>query len=154
MIPTALVRASCAALSLFVSHCVCVSIVAYFDISGKWSKYALVENRASKTVSDYLSGIKSFVADLLIVFIPVLALCFYYRENNIDNSTDTLLESAIKFCCGYIGGKLWATGMHYALHYPPLYRFHRRHHRSPKTFVASDACRLQHYKIRWCISVC
>ena len=41
---------------------------------------------------------------------------------------------------GYIIGKIWAFAVHYALHYPPLYKkWHRQHHCDPKMLVASRA---------------
>lgn len=36
-------------------------------------------------------------------------------------------------------GKLWAFGVHYILHFPSFYAFHRAHHCNPKTLVASRA---------------
>ena len=49
------------------------------------------------------------------------------------------MESATKLVAGYVLGKVWAFAVHYALHHPALYRFHRRHHLNPKAVVASAA---------------
>lgn len=52
---------------------------------------------------------------------------------------DSVVLSLAKLMFGYILGKMWAYIVHYALHFPSLYRFHRRHHRNPKSVVASAA---------------
>lgn len=49
------------------------------------------------------------------------------------------MQSTIKLVTGYVVGKLWAFCVHYALHFPSLYPFHRRHHQNPKKLVASAA---------------
>jgi len=49
------------------------------------------------------------------------------------------MQAATKLVTGYVIGKIWAFAVHYALHFPSLYQFHRRHHQNPKTLVASAA---------------
>ena len=90
-------------------------------------------------MADYLIGLKSFVADIIVMFIPFMTLCFWYREDEIDNAADSIVLSLIKLSVGYLSGKIWATAVHYALHHPILYRFHKRHHSGVKSMVASKA---------------
>jgi hypothetical protein len=54
-------------------------------------------------------------------------------------SQDTVLVALTKLTSGYLVGKLWAFGVHYLLHFPRFYQFHRQHHCNPKTLVASRA---------------
>jgi cytochrome bd-type quinol oxidase subunit 1 len=70
------------ALALAVSHGVCCGIIMHFDLSGKWAKYTLHKTRCV-SVQDYLDGAKSFVADLFLLFLPVMTLCYYFRETEI-----------------------------------------------------------------------
>lgn len=132
-------QALMAAATLFTSHLVCTLVVMYHDLSGRWKKYALVENRSVGSVADYAIGLKSFVADLVFMFIPFMTLCFCYKAEQIDGSTDSLVVSLAKLVVGYLSGKLWATGVHFALHHPALYRFHKRHHSLTSALVASKA---------------
>jgi len=45
----------------------------------------------------------------------------------------------IKLGSGFFIGKIWAFVVHYFLHMPSLYRFHRRHHMNPKKVIATGA---------------
>ncbi|KAL7540383.1 hypothetical protein ACHAXR_010067 [Thalassiosira sp. AJA248-18] len=139
LLSTPFVRALLAAATLFTSHLVCALIIMYYDLSGQWTKYALVENRPIGSAADYLIGLKSFIADILFVFVPFTTLCFWYKGEQIDGTTDSLLVSLIKLGYGYILGKLWATIIHYVLHHPILYQFHKRHHSLASALVASKA---------------
>jgi hypothetical protein len=47
--------------------------------------------------------------------------------------------SLTKLASGYLVGKIWAFGVHYILHFPAFYQWHRQHHCNPKTLVASRA---------------
>lgn len=132
-------RAVTAALALLVSHVICTLIVMYHDLSGKWKDYALVEKRTVGSVGDYLWGLKSFMADIVFMFIPFMACCFCYREEQIDAAKDSIGMSLLKLFCGYYLGKLWATAVHYALHLPALYRFHKRHHSMTHALVTTKA---------------
>lgn len=136
--PTPVVRAVLAAAALFISHLVCTLIIVHHDFTGKWTKYALVEDRRT-SANDYIIGLKSFLADIILVFIPFMTLCFWYNSEAIDYTTDSLFISLIKLGAGYILGKAWATCVHYALHHPILYQYHKRHHSGVKTMVASKA---------------
>jgi len=137
----ALWKAVWAAAAMLVSHGLCVCLLLYFDLSGKWDAFALQKNRSTGAdrVRDYWLGWKSFCADLLLIFIPCMTLCFAYRHEEIESSKDTAFASFTKLVNGYVLGKLWAFGVHYALHFPSLYKYHRRHHRNPKNLVASAA---------------
>ena len=136
---TSVERAVAAAATLFASHVFCTLIIMIMDLSGSWKKYALVEKRDAGKVADYLIGLKSFLADILFMFIPFMTWCFSYREKQINDSTDSLPVSLIKMVSGYLVGKLWATAIHYALHHPTLYRFHKRHHSQTTSLVATKA---------------
>jgi len=131
-------KALAAALTLAVSHSLCVAIIMHLDLSGKWAQYSINKNR-SVSALDYYVGMKSFAADLAFCFIPFMTFCFWYNEDKINNSVDSPVLAITKLACGYVLGKVWAFGVHYALHFPSLYRFHRRHHRNPRAIVAAAA---------------
>jgi hypothetical protein len=126
-----------AALALTLSHGIAVAIAMYFDMSGKWDSYALHKNRSPNRLQNYWTGWRSFSVDVMTLFIPCMTAFIYYRADKITNSTDTLIHSLIKLSAGYFLGKVWAFVIHYFLHTPMLYRFHKRHHRNPAKLVAS-----------------
>ena len=136
---SAFVRAVLSASALFVSHLVCTLIIMRLDLSGKWKEYALTKDRSVRSASDYLIGLRSFLGDLAFVFIPALTLVFWHKGDEIDGASDSALVSLIKLTLGYIAGKLWAAAVHYALHHPALYRFHKKHHCNTKVMVANIA---------------
>ena len=138
----ALLRALQAATSLVVAHLCGVGYIMYMDLSGRWTPYALCKNRPSKTMSDYLPGLQSLAFDLVFLFLPCLTLCLWYQENVIvfgssPATFDDWLQAVIKFVSGYVLGKVWAFAIHYLLHHPRLYRFHKKHHQKPADLVAS-----------------
>ncbi|CAB9509885.1 expressed unknown protein [Seminavis robusta] len=134
----ALTHAVQAALALSLSHWICCCIIMHFDLSGKWAKYALHKTR-DVSVQDYLDGAKSFVADLFLLFIPFMTACFWYRQDEIQGCHDSISVALTKLASGYIFGKLWAFLVHYVLHFPAFYQFHRQHHCNPKKLVAARA---------------
>mmetsp|Transcript_5910 Transcript_5910/g.8590 ORF Transcript_5910/g.8590 Transcript_5910/m.8590 type:complete len:244 (+) Transcript_5910:234-965(+) len=136
---TSVERALMAAASLLVSHIISTLIVMYFDLTGKWANYALVEKRTVQSTSDYLWGLKSFMADIVFMFTPFMTFCFAYREDQINDADDSIGTSLLKLFCGYFLGKLWATAVHYALHLPALYKYHKRHHSMTHALVATKA---------------
>ena len=69
-------------LALAVSHGICCAIVMHYDLTGKWDKYTLHKTRCV-SAKDYQIGAKSFVADLLLLFLPFITLCYNFRENQI-----------------------------------------------------------------------
>jgi hypothetical protein len=85
MLHAALEQALQAAVVLAVSHGVCCSMIMYFDLTGKWSDYSLHKNR-SVTIYDYLDGWKSFCVDLILLFLPFLTFCFWYRAKEINGT--------------------------------------------------------------------
>mmetsp|Transcript_35547 Transcript_35547/g.85998 ORF Transcript_35547/g.85998 Transcript_35547/m.85998 type:complete len:215 (-) Transcript_35547:1369-2013(-) len=147
----AVFRAVQAATSLVVAHLAGVGFIMYMDLSGRWDSYALCTNRSPKTVSSYLPGIQSLVADTVFLFLPCLTLCLRYQADaivfdttipsgdRISNDTNDLewLYVGAKLVAGYVLGKVWAFGVHYILHHPKLYRYHKRHHQKPTELVAS-----------------
>jgi hypothetical protein len=133
-----LLQACQAALVLMMSHGICCSIIMYYDLTAKWRDYSLNKNRTA-TLRDYSLCWKSFCVDMLLLFIPFMTACFAWNADKINNSQDTLVDSSAKLVCGYLLGKCWAGAVHYVLHFPALYKFHRRHHRNPKSIVASAA---------------
>ena len=136
---TSVERAVVAAATLFVSHVISTLIIMYHDLSGKWKDYALVEKRTVGSTADYLWGLKSFMADIVFMFTPFMTFCFAYRKDQIDAADDSIAVSLLKLFCGYFLGKLWATAVHYALHLPSLYKYHKRHHSMTHALVATKA---------------
>eukprot|EP00977_Amphora_coffeiformis_P016315 scaffold5017_cov171-Amphora_coffeaeformis.AAC.4 len=140
----ALFRAFQAAASLATAHLLGVGYIMYMDLSGRWRPYALCKTRPAKTMTDYLPGLYSLFFDLATLFVPCLAMCLWYQDEKISYATteltvDDLLRAATKFVAGYVLGKLWAFVIHYILHYPKLYRYHKKHHQKPADLVASAA---------------
>lgn len=84
-----------------------------------------------------------------MIFVPPIAvqstthrLTLYFFARNATNtkeSQDSIMVALTKLASGYLLGKIWAFAIHYILHFPSLYRFHRQHHCNPKTLVASRA---------------
>ena len=70
------------ATALVVSHGICCGIIMYHDLNGKWDKYTLHKTR-SVSVQDYVDGAKSLFADLFLLFLPFMTLCYYFRESAI-----------------------------------------------------------------------
>lgn len=137
--PLTLFRAIQAASFLTVSHFICVYYIYHNDlVTGKWSKYALNKNRIV-TRQHYIDGLKNFTFDVILLLIPCLFFCFHQSREAISNCTDNLFVSIGKLVLGYVGGKIWAFGVHYLLHKPWLYQIHRAHHLSTKMLVASSA---------------
>ena len=128
-----------AATSLMISHGLAVALVMYMDLSGKWTPYAICKSRPKKHAFDYWKGCKSFCVDLIALFIPCMTWSIWYKADAIFQAQDNLYQSAIKFMSGYVLGKIWACAIHYILHHPKLYQFHRRHHQKPANMVASSA---------------
>ena len=63
-----------------------------------------------------------------------------YEDDDLDQQQFwlmSLLYAVAKFVAGYVLGKVWAFGVHYILHHPRLYKFHKRHHQRPAELVAS-----------------
>lgn len=71
------------ALALFVSHLICVAIVMYFDLTGKWDAHKLHKKR-NVSITDYRVGLVNFVKDLTLLFVPFLAICFSYRLDAVQ----------------------------------------------------------------------
>ena len=133
-------RALQAAASLVVAHLLGVSYIAYMDLSGRWTPYALCKNRPPKTLANYLPGLQSLAFDIFALFLPCLTLCLWYQAESITfdfSGGDNMLQAAVKFVAGYVLGKVWAFAIHYALHHPRLYRIHKKHHQKPAELVAS-----------------
>lgn len=131
-----------AAMVLFVFHGLAVVVLMYLDISGQWDQYALSKNRPLKSADrlrNYWIGWRSFCVDLICLFVPCMSACIWYNADAILHSNDRWQNSAMKLLSGYMIGKVWAFVIHYILHFPAFYRFHRRHHRKPANLVASAA---------------
>ena len=126
-----------AASVLFVSHGIACAIVMHKDLSGAWDTYAINKKRPVDRRHSYWVGWKSFCVDLVALFVPLMTFILSFRVDAIQRSTDHWPMSIAKLLAGYILGKGWAFAIHYALHHPRLYPFHRRHHRAPAHMVAS-----------------
>lgn len=140
----AVFRAVQAAAALVVAHLLGVGFILYMDLTGQWAPYALCKSRPSKTVSNYLPGLQSLAFDLVFLFIPCLSVCLWYQSNAIvfdiaPPGFADFLQATIKCLSGYVLGKVWAFVLHYALHHPSLYRYHKKHHQKPANLVASAA---------------
>lgn len=70
------------ALALIISHALCCGIIMHYDLSGKWASFQLHPKR-SVSVQDYLDGAKSFAADMVLLFLPFMTLCYSYRADAI-----------------------------------------------------------------------
>jgi sterol desaturase/sphingolipid hydroxylase (fatty acid hydroxylase superfamily) len=128
-----------AALALLISHGTCVAILMYLDLTGQWRAYRLHPGR-NVTFHDYIKGFRSFLADLVLLFWPVMSLCFAVQMPRIRQSTDGMIVALTKLVAGYVVGKVWAFLVHYMLHrIPCLYTYHRRHHCVARNIVASAA---------------
>lgn len=82
MLESSFSLAAQSALALAISHGVCCGIVMHFDLTGKWAKYTLHKTRCVST-EDYIAGAKSFIADLVLLFLPFMTICYYFREKEI-----------------------------------------------------------------------
>lgn len=110
----------------------------HYDLSGKWKAYQLHKMRKVST-HDYAKGLLNFAFDLAFLFLPFMTLCYYFKQEQIQNCQDTWWQAVLKLVAGYVMGKMWAFGIHYLLHHPRLYQYHRKHHGSPATLVAARA---------------
>ena len=140
----ALFRACQAAASLVIAHLLGVGYIMYMDLSKRWAPYALCKSRPTKTMMDYLPGLQSLAFDIAFLFIPCLTVCLWFQSDAIVFDTTTMdaqafVHSAIKCVSGYVLGKLWAFVIHYILHHPRLYKYHKKHHQKPADLVASAA---------------
>jgi hypothetical protein len=72
-----------AALALTACHAVCCSIIIFFDLSGRWDAYKLNAKR-SVSVHNYIKGAKSFVADVILLFLPIMTYVFSLRLKEIN----------------------------------------------------------------------
>ena len=141
----AVCRACQAAASLAVAHLLGVGYIMCMDLSGRWTPYALCKSRPAKTMADYGPGLTSLAFDLVTLFVPCLTFCVWVQADKITyhsserNGDDLLVYAATKFVAGYVLGKVWAFVIHYILHHPKLYRYHKKHHQKPADLVASAA---------------
>jgi hypothetical protein len=144
LVMLALFHAFQAAGSLLLAHLLGVGFIMYMDLSGRWTPYALCRNRPAKTVSHYLPGLQSLIGDLVWLFIPCLTVCCWCQSDailfgKVPTDGNDLLQAAVKSLSGYVLGKVWAFGIHYLLHHPRFYRYHKKHHQKPADLVASAA---------------
>lgn len=124
--------------TLAVTHTAACLAIAWLDFSGAWREYALDRERKASW-ADYVRGFRSFFANLVVVFVPVVAAVVYVRRDAILLSPDAAWVSALKLVAGYIAGKLWAFAAHYVLHMKRFYHLHKAHHPSAASLVASHA---------------
>ena len=142
---TAFFHALQAATALVTAHLLGVGFIMYMDLSNKWAPYALCKSRPTKTMSNYLPGLTSLAFDITFLFLPCLTACLWCQADTIIfnasalTSTNDFAQAAIKCFSGYVLGKTWAFAIHYLLHHPKLYRFHKKHHQKPAELVASAA---------------
>lgn len=135
----AFLSAVCLATSFFLSYSLCVAIVMYFDFSGKWSQYAMHKTKRSVTMKDYQRGFASLIPKFIFAFVPAITLCCYIQGQNLHNCSDTWYLSLIKLYVGNSLGIIWAGVVHFVLHLPPLYKYHKAHHGSaPQNMTASS----------------
>jgi len=138
VIPLYVKQALQAGAALSLAHLLNIAIVMHYDLSGKWAKYSMNKQR-NVTAQDYFNGIRSFLGDMIFLFIPCITFCFWCRSEQVAHSKDTVLESIAKLFAGYFLGKVWSFFIHYALHFPWLYQFHRKHHGTPRKVHAALA---------------
>jgi hypothetical protein len=82
-LPTAFRFAMISAVTLSLSHLICVAIVMYYDLTGQWDHYKLHKTR-NVTVADYTKGLKNFSKDLALLFVPFLTCCYALRLEEIQ----------------------------------------------------------------------
>jgi hypothetical protein len=82
-LPTAFYFALASTAALVISHSLCVGIVMYYDLTGKWDAYKLHKTR-KVSVQDYVKGLKNFVKDLILLFIPFMTFCYCFRVQQIQ----------------------------------------------------------------------
>lgn len=124
--------------ALAISHALACLFVAFMDLSGRWTEYALDKER-KVSLSSYLRGLRSFCANLCVLFVPIMAAVLAVRRDAILSCTDAWWVSAAKLYAGYTLGKIWAFGVHLALHTRPFYFMHKAHHPRASSLVASHA---------------
>lgn len=91
-LPTAFYFALASTAALVISHSLCVGIVMYYDLTGKWDAYKLHKTR-NVTVQDYVKGLKNFVKDLILLFIPFMTFCYCFRVQQIQGAF------VLRVCC-------------------------------------------------------
>jgi hypothetical protein len=82
-VPTAFRFAMVSALTLSLSHLICVAIVMYYDLTGQWEPYKLHKSR-NVTYQDYINGLMNFAKDLVLLFVPFLTFCYTMRIEAIQ----------------------------------------------------------------------
>lgn len=70
------------AVTLAASHLLCVGIVMYFDLTGRWDGYKLHKTR-NVSVKDYAKGLANFAKDLALLFVPFMTVCYAVRVQEI-----------------------------------------------------------------------
>ncbi len=81
------------AIALVLSHGLCCGIIMYYDLTGKWAKYTLHKTRCV-SVQDYIDGAKSLFADLFLLFLPFLTICYWFREKEIRGKSRLFRKKA------------------------------------------------------------
>mmetsp|Transcript_36986 Transcript_36986/g.64790 ORF Transcript_36986/g.64790 Transcript_36986/m.64790 type:complete len:252 (-) Transcript_36986:232-987(-) len=120
------------------SFTLCVVIVMYFDLSGKWSEYVMHKRKRDVTFQDYKRGYLGLIPKFLFIFIPAMAGICYVKADALHRSPDKWYLSALKLAAGNVFGIVWAGVLHYILHHPKLYKFHKAHHASaPQNMTAT-----------------
>lgn len=127
------------ATSFFVSFSLCTGIVMYFDLSGKWDDYAMQKDKRHVTFMDYRRGYVGLLPKFLLLFVPSMTIICYLRHEELHHCSDQWILSLVKLCIGNSLGIIWAGVVHYILHHPKLYKYHKAHHHSSAHHMTATA---------------
>jgi hypothetical protein len=133
--------ASILSITFATAHLLTIAFIAFNDLSGNWKQYALSKNR-HVNISTYLAGVKNFLFDFLLIFIPInLAVVSLLDVASAEWSWTSLPVAVCKIAFGYFCGKLWSFAVHYVMHKSAwLYKnIHKRHHTLVSEMAASHA---------------
>lgn len=121
------------------SFTTCAAIVMHFDLSGKWNKYTMEKRKRDVTVNDYLRGYIGLLPKFVFIFLPVISVVCYIRRDELHNCQDPWYVSLLKLYIGNSFGIIWAGVIHYILHHPKLYKYHKAHHYSSTKHMTATA---------------
>jgi len=127
---------------LCISHLSTAAFIAWKDLTGSWSKYALCKTfgQADRSIL-YIKGLLNFIKDVGLLLLPCLIWpCTLSHNAILMAQEDPVYLGFFKMCAGYTLGRLWAALAHRCLHMRPFYKWvHKRHHVRTHELVATGA---------------
>lgn len=153
----------CAA--LVFAHLAAAAFIAYHDVTGRWDRYLLKVQRSS--LQTYYQHLPSFGFDVLCLLFPALLGFGYAYDtplfeplrlyNHPGRDALRLLALAVAACLNNVVNRLWAMGVHWAMHESKwLYRaVHKRHHCRIRDLCALSAWQVGLFVWVWvCGGIC